>query len=144
MGIRMLNRRPAHPPLAPVPAFAVGASTARIVLGPAEAVRLAAVDLGRAICRCRPVLALGRCLPPGVLGGVRSADAEERTGETAPWRVWADLARGYFALLLTLLPRSRPAGTLTVFVASVPALSGPPDGSAPCWSGWEPGPGATP
>ncbi|MFI9149003.1 hypothetical protein [Streptomyces sp. NPDC053367] len=139
MGIRMLNRRPAHPPLAPVPAFAVGASTARLVLGPAETVRHAAVDLGCTLIHCRPVSALSRCRPlRGTLAVVG------RTRGTARWRLWADLVRGYLALLITLLHRTRPAGTLTVFVVGVPALSGPPDGSAPCWWGREPGPGATP
>jgi hypothetical protein len=139
MGIRMLNRRPALSPLAPVPAFAAGASTARLALGPAEAVRHAAVDLGRALSHCRPVSALGRCRP---LRGTLAAVGRAR--DTTRWRQWADLARGYAALLLTLLPRTRPAGSLTVFVVGVPALSGPSDGSAPWWPGAEPGPGATP
>ncbi|MET9733657.1 hypothetical protein ABZZ79_24290 [Streptomyces sp. NPDC006458] len=135
MGIRMLDRRPARKPLAPVPAFAAGASTARIVHGRAEAVRTAAADLGRALRRCRTLGPLGRCRPLA---------AFVRTPGTAPWRLWADRAGGYLALLLALLPRTRPIGTLTVFVAGVPVLSGPPGGSAPRWSGPEPEPGATP
>ncbi|MFJ5777208.1 hypothetical protein [Streptomyces sp. NPDC093094] len=134
MGIRMLNRRPAHPPLAPVPAFAAGASTARIAVGPVETARHAAVGLGHALARCRPFRA------PGGPGPVEAAGRPRDTRR----RLWADQARGYLALLLTLLPRARPVRTLTVFVAPVPALSGPPDGSAPCWSRPEPGPGATP
>ncbi|MGC0332661.1 hypothetical protein RKD23_005651 [Streptomyces sp. SAI-170] len=127
MGIRMLNRRPAPSPLVPVPAFAAGASTARLVVGPAEAVRHAAVDLGRALSHCRRLRSLGECRPiRGTLAAVG------RTRDPARWRLWADLARGYVALLLTLLPRTRPAGTLTVFVAGVPPLSGPPGCAAPC------------
>ncbi|MFE1440604.1 hypothetical protein [Streptomyces sp. NPDC058739] len=99
MGIRMLDRRPARQPLAPVPAFASGASTARIVLGPAEAVRSVAADLGRALARCRALGPLLRCRP---LAAVRLSG-------TAPWRQWADLAGGYLALLLALLPPGRHA-----------------------------------
>ncbi|MET9831439.1 hypothetical protein ABZ078_19525 [Streptomyces sp. NPDC006385] len=62
---------------------------------------------------------------------------------------WAELTRGYLALARTLLPRSRPVRTVTVFVATANPVSEPPDGSAPyrphqyphCQG---PGPDATP
>ncbi|KUO22782.1 hypothetical protein AQJ91_01835 [Streptomyces dysideae] len=64
-------------------------------------------------------------------------------------RLWADLARGCLALALNRLPRSRPAGPVTVFVAG--ALSERPDGSAvsrprphPNPNCQGPGPDATP
>ncbi|GHF63117.1 hypothetical protein [Streptomyces thermodiastaticus] len=119
MGIRMLNHRPAvsraavgaapAAPASPVPAFAAGASTARIPVGPATAVR-------------RAVTGLSRRLAPG---------------EPCPWRVWADLARGYVALALEGLPlRPAPARTFTVFVAAVPQPAESPGGR----SGRDPGP----
>ncbi|GAA4011729.1 hypothetical protein GCM10022232_61710 [Streptomyces plumbiresistens] len=37
--------------------------------------------------------------------------------EASVWRLWVDLGRGYLALGLTLLPRSRPMPTFTVFTA---------------------------
>lgn len=118
MGIRMLSRRtaPAQPP---PPPHALRASTARIPVGPVTALRHAAVDLRRRVAvdwERRKTAALGP----------RDAPA---------WRLWADLARSYLALCLTLLPRAqRPARTLTVFVAPLPTVTGvvkPPDGSGP-------------
>ncbi|GHA78638.1 hypothetical protein GCM10010512_06820 [Streptomyces thermoviolaceus subsp. thermoviolaceus] len=118
MGIRMLHHRPAvsraaaaaapAAPPSPVPAFAAGASTARIPVGPATAVRRATTGLSR------------RLAP----------------GEPCPWRVWADLARGYVALALQGLPRPAPARTFTVFVAPVPQPAESPRGP----SGRDPGP----
>ncbi|MEU6774330.1 hypothetical protein [Streptomyces sp. NPDC046759] len=119
MGIRMLHRRTPEAdtrawadaasaqamPASPVPALAADASTARIPVDLAATVRRAATDLRNRL-----------------------------TGLTAPrdhapdWRQWADLARGYLALALTVLPRPRPRRTLTVFVASLaerPAGRGP-------------------
>ncbi|WP_208614227.1 hypothetical protein [Streptomyces yokosukanensis] len=110
MGIRMLHRRTPEAdtrawadtasaqamPASPVPALAADASTARIPANPAATVRRAATDLGH-----------------GLTG--RTAHA----GRAAYWRQWADLARGYLALALTAIPRSRPRPTLTVFVASL-------------------------
>ncbi|MFG2118661.1 hypothetical protein [Streptomyces sp. NPDC048710] len=109
MGIRMLHRRtpeaqgrtpaPADTasdratPASPVPALAADASTARIPADLATTVRRAAVDLRRRLAA--------------------------RTRHAPDWRAWPDLARGYLALLLTLIPRARPRRTLTVFVAPV-------------------------
>jgi hypothetical protein len=45
--------------------------------------------------------------------------------------LWADLARGYLALALTLLPRPRPAHTFTVFVATADTLGARRGGPAP-------------
>ncbi|MFI7411636.1 hypothetical protein ACIBU0_23505 [Streptomyces sp. NPDC049627] len=44
---------------------------------------------------------------------------------------WAELTRSYLALARTLLPRSRPVRTVTVFVATAGPLTEPQDGSAP-------------
>ncbi|MGW5199734.1 hypothetical protein [Streptomyces spiralis] len=100
MGIRMLNHRPAVSPTTvgaapaapspPVPALAADASTARIPTDLAAAVRRAVTELRR------------RAVP----------------GEPRSWRLWADLTRGYVALLLARLPQPAPARTVTVFVAT--------------------------
>ncbi|MGW0765013.1 hypothetical protein [Streptomyces sp. NPDC002676] len=110
MGIRMLHRRspeagtparadtasaPVTPP-SPVPALAADASTARIPADLATTVRSAAADL-----RC---LFAGRAV---------------RAGRAPDWHQWADLARCYLALALTLVPRARTRPKLTVFVASL-------------------------
>ncbi|MGW7379737.1 hypothetical protein [Streptomyces sp. NPDC054794] len=119
MGIRMLHRRPAQarttaqanaaavPALPPVrlPALAADASTARIPTDPATVLRRAAAALRRRLT--------------ARAAGVDLAHL---------WRQWADLVRGYLALLLTLLPRTRPPRTITVFVAT---LTERPDGRAP-------------
>ncbi|MEV5728776.1 hypothetical protein AB0N50_23600 [Streptomyces pharetrae] len=112
MGIRMLNHRLAAPPLRSVPALSADASTARVLAGPATVLRHTAVDLRHRIGRRTPSV-------------VRLYD-----GTVEAWRPWAELARGYLALLLALMPRHRPAYTVTVFTATVPALSEPPNGSA--------------
>ncbi|MDN0194870.1 hypothetical protein [Streptomyces sp. S.PNR 29] len=122
MGIRLLHHRaaPAQPsadgpagvPLPPVPAFALGASTARVPATLATALHHTAADLRRRLAR-------------------RDKTAV-RTPETPAWRLPADLARGYLALTLALLPWSRPARTVTVFVAAPAPVSARPDGSAPC------------
>ncbi|WP_206739362.1 hypothetical protein [Streptomyces sp. L2] len=129
MGIRMLHRRtpeagtPARAvtasapfaPASPVQAFAADASTARIPADLALTVRRAAKRLRRELA--------GRTAPAR-----RAPD----------WRAWADLTRGYLALLIALVPRSRPRPTITVFVAA--PLSGRP--SAPARNpGSRPGPG---
>ncbi|MFI0502214.1 hypothetical protein ACH3WN_05020 [Streptomyces albogriseolus] len=146
MGIRMLHRRAATPradadgPTAqafpPVPVFAAAASTARVPGGLTAAFRGAAARLGRR----------------------RVIDNRWRTGRTpaAPgagtdqpsWRLWAELARAYLTLVLTLLPRPRPVRTVTVFVAASETLSVRPYGPAPAYPRpqgppW-PGPDATP
>ncbi|MFH8341112.1 hypothetical protein [Streptomyces sp. AM6-12] len=114
MGIRMLHRRTPEAvsrvwadtasaqalPASPVPALAADASTARIPADPATALRRAARNARR---------------------GLRDRAARTGTaalaGRAPDWRQWADLARGYLALTLTLVPKSRPRPTLTVFVA---------------------------
>ncbi|MGW0993765.1 hypothetical protein [Streptomyces sp. NPDC002520] len=109
MGIRMLHRRTpeAHKATAawadtasdrvthasPVPPLAADASTARIPADPAATMRRATVDLRRRLT--------------------------DRTYHAPDWRAWTDLARGYLALLLALIPKARPRRTLTVFVASL-------------------------
>ncbi|UFR05100.1 hypothetical protein KBP30_29800 [Streptomyces sp. Go40/10] len=116
MGIRMLHRRTPVAatgvwadtasaqalPAAPVPALAADASTARIPADLATVLRTATERLR------------------GRLTG--------RTARTPDWRQWTDLARGYLALVLTLVPSARPRPTVTVFVASLterPAAPGP-------------------
>ncbi len=121
MGIRMLHHRttparastdrPARVPFLPVPVFAPGASTGRTPTTLATALRRTGADLRRGLLHRDPAA------PP--------------PRETPAWRVWADLARGYLALALTLLPRTRPAHTFTVFVAGADTLSARPGGPAP-------------
>ncbi|MGX1129849.1 hypothetical protein RKD49_002039 [Streptomyces glaucescens] len=133
MGIRMLSLRRTATPLRPVPAFSAGASTARVA-GPATVLRHTATDLRRRIGRRAP-------------SAVRPRDA------TGARRLRADLVRGYLALFLALVSRlpsrPRPTYTVTVFTATIPALSEPPKGSGagprrPCPYRPAPGPGATP
>ncbi|MFV0136606.1 hypothetical protein ACLGIH_25935 [Streptomyces sp. HMX87] len=123
MGIRMLHHRTAPPraggdgpacvPLPPVPAFALGASTARIPATLATAVRQVTADLRRRLARRD------------------GAAAASGSGGAPVWRLWADLARSYLALALTLLPQPRPARTFTVFVAAADTVSARPAGPAP-------------
>lgn len=121
MGIRMLHHRttparartdgPARVPLLPVPVFAPGASTGRTPATLTTVLhRTAKVLRGRLVPR-----ATGTAVPH----------------ETPAWHLWADLARGYLALALTLLPRPHPARTFTVFVASTDPLGTRPGGPAP-------------
>ncbi|MEV8125633.1 hypothetical protein AB0P07_16275 [Streptomyces sp. NPDC085944] len=98
-------------PLLPVPVFAPGASTGRTPATLTTVLhRTAKVLRGRLVPR-----ATGTAVPH----------------ETPAWHLWADLARGYLALALTLLPRPRPARTFTVFVASADPLGTRPGGPAP-------------
>ncbi|MGA5333389.1 hypothetical protein ACWDU0_24445 [Streptomyces cellulosae] len=145
MGIRMLHRR-AAPPRAdadgpttqafpPVPVYAAAASTARIPGGLTAAVRDTAVRLGRRVTDS-----------PWRTG--RAPAAPGAGAGTPPWRLWAELARAYLTLVLTLLPRPRPVRTVTVFVAASETLSVRPYGPAPAYRRpqgppW-PGPDATP
>ncbi len=82
-------------------------------------------------------------------GGERAAPHRPGPGtEQPPWRLWAELARAYLTLVLTLLPRPRPVRTVTVFVAASETLSVRPYGPAaayprPQGAPW-PGPDATP
>ncbi|MFC8087839.1 hypothetical protein [Streptomyces sp. NPDC057340] len=124
MGIRMLHHRttpararartdgPARVPLLPVPVFAPGASTGRTPATLTTVLRRTATGLSRPLARRAP------------------ATAATTPHETPAWRLWADLARGYLALALTLLPRPRPAHTFTVFVATADTLGARPGGSA--------------
>lgn len=131
MGIRTLHRRTA-PAQAnanteqapstvrpPVPPFAAGASIARVPTDLRTALRHTPATLRRLVHRTQGWAGLA-----------------------------AELTRSYVSLVLTLLPRPRPAGTVTVFVATAGGtVTGPPDGSAPyrpypnCR---RPGPDATP
>ncbi|MFI1756184.1 hypothetical protein [Streptomyces sp. NPDC020571] len=121
MGIRMLHHRttparartdaPARVPLLPVPVCAPGASTGRTPATLTTVLRRTATDLRRGLARRVP--------------------ATTAPQETPAWRLWADLARGYLALALTLLPRPRPAHTFTVFVATADILGARPGGPAP-------------
>ncbi|MEU0941855.1 hypothetical protein ABZ379_03520 [Streptomyces canus] len=128
MGIRMLHRRAAPgrtqaPVYAgkgpsvrpPVPAHSAAASTARI---PFDLVTL----LRRVGAR-----AAGPRIPVRVGRGLRHAAAELRPRVTRRDRdaveLWAELALSYLALVLTLLPRSRPMPTMTVFIATADTLS---------------------
>ncbi|OSC50177.1 hypothetical protein B5181_40415, partial [Streptomyces sp. 4F] len=108
---RASTDRPARVPLLPVPVFAPGASTGRTPTTLATALRRTTTDLRRRLVRRDRTAPMPR--------------------ETPAWRLWADLARGYLALALTLLPRTRPAHTFTVFVAGTDALSARPGGPAP-------------
>ncbi len=140
MGIRTLLSRTA-PGLAPppVPVFAADASTLRVPVTLTTALRHKTADL-------QNHLALGRRptdsagpgdLPaatdparPGAPSG--SPETPGETGRTSPRRAWSDRARGYLTLVLTLLPRPRPAHTtITVYIATTEPLSERPDGSAP-------------
>lgn len=127
MGIRMLHPRttparartdgPARVPLLPVPVFAPGASTGRTPATLTTTLRHTAKDLRRSLARKAPAA-------PGT-------SATSAPHETAAWRLWAGLARGYLALALSLLPRPRPARTFTVFVASADPLGARRGGTAP-------------
>ncbi|MFI7137842.1 hypothetical protein ACIBQ5_08825 [Streptomyces massasporeus] len=66
-----------------------------------------------------------------VPAGARPPCSPEPPGK--PSRPWARLARGYLALVLTLLPRPRPAHTtITVYITTTDSvLSERPGGSAP-------------
>ncbi|WP_240983050.1 hypothetical protein [Streptomyces sp. S3(2020)] len=83
-------------------------------------------------------------IPPDLATALRKRAADLRHQLTRrDWRLAADQARGYLALLLTALPRARQVRTVTVFIATAAAVTDRLDGSAP---GREPAPGpdATP
>ncbi|CAL9394940.1 hypothetical protein SUDANB58_01327 [Streptomyces sp. enrichment culture] len=137
MGIRMLRHRTAAPragaeepvrvPLPPVPVLAPGASTARIPETLTTVLRRAAAGPRRGLAHRAPAA-------PG-------------TGEAPAWRLWAELARGYPALALTLLRRPRPAPALTVSAATAGPFSARANGPAPYRhrpTRPGPGPGAAP
>ncbi|MGW4289281.1 hypothetical protein ACWEIK_20415 [Streptomyces sp. NPDC004673] len=109
MGIRMLHR------LRPAPRHG---STERADTGPAPdasrtAVPVVAADASAARHPANPWT---RLRGAGTVAGRALAAQAHRLPD---WRAWADLARGYLALLLTHLPKARPRHTLTVFVASL-------------------------
>ncbi|MEV3909518.1 MULTISPECIES: hypothetical protein [Streptomyces] len=145
MGIRMLHRRTAsaqayadQAPFSaqrPVPAHAAAASTARIPFDLAtllrrvparftSTLRHAATELRHRVAR------RDRCAVDDV--------EEEPSGH----RLWAELALSYLALALTLLPRSRPMPTMTVFMATADTVS-ERAGVRPLPRHRTPGPGAT-
>ncbi|MGX1561314.1 hypothetical protein [Streptomyces sp. NPDC055506] len=135
MGIRTLLGRTA-PGLAlpPVRVHAADASTLRVPATLATALRRTTADFrNRLAFGRRPTDPAG--LPTtlsetGDLPG--SPEAPGETGRATPRRAWADRARGYLSLVLTLLPRPRPAHTtITVYIATTEPLSERPDGSAP-------------
>ncbi|MDH6583946.1 hypothetical protein M2161_003052 [Streptomyces sp. SAI-133] len=149
MGIRMLHRRAApgraqaqaHAEQAPsvrppVPAHAAAASTARIPFDLATFLHRA-----RARARLGPLRHAAAELRHRVTRRDRDAVAEEPSGP----RLWAELALGYLALALTLLPRSRPMPTMTVFIApaAVDAVSERAGDRPPPGRRRTPGPDAT-
>ncbi|WP_329329396.1 hypothetical protein [Streptomyces luteogriseus] len=80
--------------------------------------------------------------PTAVTGDVPTETRPPCTPEPPgrPSRPWARLARDYLALVLTLLPRPRPAHTaITVYITTTDSvLSERPGGSAPSrWQGQE-------
>ena len=138
MGIRMLHRRtaPAQAYAAPssaqrpVPAHAAAASTARIPF-----------DLARLLRRVPARFAATLRHAASALRHRDAVDAVEQEEPSGP-RLWAELALGYLALALTLLPRSRPMPTMTVFMATSDTVSERAGGrSLPGHR--TPGPGAT-
>ncbi|KAF3469557.1 hypothetical protein GL259_11355 [Streptomyces sp. Tu 3180] len=143
----MLHRR-AAPPRAgtdgptleafpPVPVFAAAASTARTPATRAATLRHATADLGRRVTD-------GRWHTDRAATAARPV----RPGAPPPWRLWAELARDCLTLALTLLPRSRPVRTITVFVAAGETLSVRSYGPAAAYRRLQgparPGPDATP
>ncbi|KOV70885.1 hypothetical protein ADK64_00185 [Streptomyces sp. MMG1121] len=112
-------------PASPVPALAADASTARVPADLAKTARTTTTDLRR-----------------------RLAGLTARADRAPDWRQWADLARGYLALALTLFPRARPRQTLTVFVASLTERPAAPAPQRPSHRDPQdrpgPGPDATP
>ncbi|MFE2191775.1 hypothetical protein ACFXAQ_13170, partial [Streptomyces olivaceus] len=133
MGIRMLHHRtttparastdrPARASHSPVPVCAPGASTGRIPTPLTTTLRRTATDLRRRLRHRPPALATPATAPAAPGGEPR---------RTPAWRLWADLARGYLALALTLLPRPhpRPGHTFTVFVAPTDTLTARPGGA---------------
>ncbi|WP_181387433.1 hypothetical protein [Streptomyces sp. Act143] len=141
MGIRTLHRQTApaqattdataSTPAAHVPPFSAAASTPRIPTDLATRLRRAAEDVRHRLTH-------------------RDWLTQRDWLTRQDLRLWADQARGYLALLLTAVPRSRPVRTMTVFIATVGTVTDAPDGSAPGRSGRSgrsrraPEPGATP
>jgi hypothetical protein len=156
MGIRMLHRRAvtgrtqaqAHADKAPsvrrspVPAHAAAASTARIPFDLAALLRRARARAASPRIPVRLTTTLRHAaadLRHRVARGERDAVGPE---EPAGHRLWAEPALSYLALALTLLPRSRPLPTMTVFLAAADAVS-ERAGDRPRPGRRTPGPGAT-
>ncbi|MGW0612100.1 hypothetical protein [Streptomyces sp. NPDC002788] len=172
MGIRtLLSRTASGVALPPVQAFEAAASTARVPVTLAAALRDATADLRQRLTPGRrptvptadgpsaaPGLAGSRDLAavlglaghgdlPAVLGLTDPPAATGHTPTQAPpparprspaapgraSRLWSRLVRDYLLLVLTLLPRPRPAHTtITVYITtSGGPLSERQDGSAP-------------
>jgi hypothetical protein len=137
MGIRMLHRRtaPAQAYAAPfsaqrpVPAHAAAASTARIPFDLATLLRRVPARFTTTVRHAATVLRH------------RVTDAVEQE-EPSGHRLWAELALSYLALALTLLPRSRPMPTMTVFMTTPDPVS-ERAGGRPLPRHRTPGPGAT-
>ncbi|MEV7071008.1 hypothetical protein ACIQJT_13770 [Streptomyces sp. NPDC091972] len=148
MGIRMLHGRavpgrtqaPAHAGKAPsvrppVPAHAATASTARIPSDLATLLRRARAGLRRTTALGHAATELRHRVAR------RERDVVGRLEPSGP-RLWAELVLSHLALALTLLPRSRPMPTMTVFVAAADAVS-ERAGDRPLPGHRTPGPGAT-
>jgi hypothetical protein len=155
MGIRMLHGRavpgrtqaPAHADRAPsvrppVPAHAAAASTARIPFDLVTLVRRARARAVRPRIPVRLTTTLRHAateLRHRVTRRERDAVGQE---EPSGHRLWAELALSYLALALTLLPRSRPMPTMTVFIAAADVVSERAGDRTP-HGRRTPGPGAT-
>lgn len=114
MGIRMLYRRPAPT-----------GTHARVQVG------VGAFSVQRAVPAYSAAASTAR-VPVGLVTVMRRAlGVRDRQG------VWGELVLGYVALVLTLLPRSRPVPTMTVFVAGGVSEGWGRRGSGEC-----PGPGS--
>ncbi|MDH6491115.1 hypothetical protein M2157_007114 [Streptomyces sp. SAI-127] len=138
MGIRMLHRRtaPAQAYAAPssaqrpVPAHAAAASTARIPYDLATLLRRVPARFTTTVRHAATELRH------------RVTDAVEQE-EPSGHRLWAELALSYLALALTLLPRSRPMPTMTVFMATTADIVSERAGGRSLPRHRTPGPGAT-
>ncbi|MFF4790979.1 hypothetical protein ACFY2M_14630 [Streptomyces sp. NPDC001276] len=115
MGIRMLNRRPA----------VIRADVGEVPAGPPPSVRSVAADASTARVPADLTATLRRAA-----SGLRDrcAPGDPVLGETPPWCLWADIARGYLALFLSPLHRPRPVRSVTVFVATVTTTVDRPGG----------------
>ncbi|GAP51431.1 putative uncharacterized protein, partial [Streptomyces azureus] len=131
-----LRQRLAHGwrPAVPTRAGEVSAATGRTGAGDAMAVpgRTGAGDVSAATAGLTGPGDVSAIL--GLTGGTATAaqhpGSADRPGRTG--RPWADLARSYLTLVLTLLPRPRPAHTtITVYIARTEPLSERPADSAP-------------
>ncbi|MFF4761926.1 hypothetical protein [Streptomyces sp. NPDC001292] len=118
MGIRMLNRRPA----------VIRADIGEVPEGPPPSVRPVAADASTARVPADLTTTLRRAV-----SGLRDwfGPGDPFLGETRPWCLWADTARGYLALLLSPLHRPRPVRGVTVFVATAASTGDRPGGPPP-------------